>query len=38
MDFEFSEEIKALQDVARKFTQNEIVPRVAEDEKNHAFQ
>ncbi len=38
MDFEFSEEIKALQDVARKFTQNEILPRVAEDEKNHAFQ
>jgi glutaryl-CoA dehydrogenase (non-decarboxylating) len=38
MDFEFSEEIKALQDVARKFTQNEIVPRVAEDEKNHVFQ
>ncbi|MEE9610541.1 MAG: glutaryl-CoA dehydrogenase Acd [Desulfatiglandales bacterium] len=38
MDFEFSEEIKALQDMARKFTQNEILPRVAEDEKNHAFQ
>jgi glutaryl-CoA dehydrogenase (non-decarboxylating) len=38
MDFEFSEEIKALQDVARKFTQNEIVPRVAEDDKNHVFQ
>ncbi len=38
MDFEFSEEIKAIQEMARKFTQNEIAPRVAEDEDNHAFQ
>ncbi|MDY7035992.1 MAG: acyl-CoA dehydrogenase family protein, partial [Thermodesulfobacteriota bacterium] len=38
MGFEFNEEIKALQDMARKFTQNEILPRVAEDEKNHTFQ
>ena len=38
MDFEFSEEIKAIQDMARKFAQNEIMPRVAEDEENHIFQ
>ena len=38
MDFEFSEEIKAIQDMARKFAQNEIMPRVAEDEENHTFQ
>ena len=38
MDFEFSEEVKAIQDVARRFVQNEILPRVAEDEKNHTFQ
>ena len=38
MDFEFSEEVAAIQDVARKFVQNEIWPRVAEDEKNHTFQ
>ena len=38
MDFEFSEEIKAIQEMARKFAQNEIMPRVAEDEKNHTFQ
>ncbi len=38
IDFEFSDEIKAIQDMARKFTQNEILPRVAEDEKNHTFQ
>ena len=38
MDFELGDEIRAIQDMARKFTQNEILPRVAEDEKNHRFQ
>lgn len=38
MDFEFSEEIKAIQDMARKFVQKEILPRVAEDDKNNTFQ
>jgi len=38
MDFQFSEEILSIQDTARKFAQNEILPRVAEDEKNHTFQ
>jgi len=38
MGFKLSEEIKAIQDMAQKFSQNEILPRVAEDEKNHRFQ
>jgi glutaryl-CoA dehydrogenase (non-decarboxylating) len=38
MNIEFSEEIMAIQDTARKFVQNEIMPRVAEDERNHTFQ
>ncbi|MDP2268774.1 MAG: acyl-CoA dehydrogenase family protein, partial [Deltaproteobacteria bacterium] len=38
MDFTFSEEIVAIQEMARKFAQNEILPRVAEDEENHTFQ
>jgi len=38
MNFDLSEEIIAIQDMARKFVQNEILPRVAEDEKNHTFQ
>ena len=38
MLFEMSEEIIAIQDMARKFAQNEILPRVADDEKNHRFQ
>ncbi len=38
MNFEFSEEVKAIRDMARKFAQNEILPRVAEDEENHTFQ
>jgi len=38
MDYNFSEEIKAIQSTARRFVQNEILPRVAEDEKNHTFQ
>ena len=38
MDYQFSEEILAIQETARKFAQNEILPRVAEDERNHTFQ
>ncbi len=38
MDFELSEEIKAIQDLAQKFVQKEILPRIAEDEKTHTFQ
>lgn len=38
MDFKFSEEIIAVRDVARKFVDKEVRPRVAEDEKNHTFQ
>jgi glutaryl-CoA dehydrogenase (non-decarboxylating) len=38
MDFELSEEIKAIQDTARKFAQKEILPRMADDDKNHVFQ
>jgi len=38
MNFEFSEEVSAIRDMARKFAQNEILPRVAEDEENHRFQ
>ena len=38
MDFEFNEEIKAIQDMARKFVQKEILPRVAEDDKSNTFQ
>lgn len=38
MNFEFSEEIVSIQEMARKFAQNEILPRVAEDEENHTFQ
>ena len=38
MDFEFSEEVKAIRDMASKFAKNEILPRVAEDEQNHNFQ
>ena len=38
MDFEFNEEIKAIQDMASKFVQKEILPRVAEDDKNNTFQ
>lgn len=38
MDYNFSEEIISIQDMARKFAQNEILPRVEEDEKNHTFQ
>ncbi|MBU1276188.1 MAG: acyl-CoA dehydrogenase family protein [Proteobacteria bacterium] len=38
MDFNFSEEIAAVRDVARKFVDKEVRPRVAEDEKTHTFQ
>ena len=38
MDFTFSEEIAAIRETARKFAQNEILPRVAEDEETHTFQ
>ena len=38
MDFEFKEEVIAIRDMVRKFAQNEIAPRVAEDEETHTFQ
>lgn len=38
MNFTFNEQISAIRDAARKFAQKEIGPRVAEDEKNQAFQ
>lgn len=38
MGFELSEEIVAIKDMAGKFVQNEILPRVEEDERNHTFQ
>lgn len=36
--FELNREIQAIQKVAREFARKEILPRVAEDEKNHSFQ
>lgn len=36
--FELSKEIQAIQKVAREFARKEVLPRVAEDEKNHTFQ
>jgi len=38
MDFKFSEEIIAIRDMARRFAENEILPRVAKDEESHEFQ
>jgi len=38
MNLELSAEIRALQDTVRRFAQNEILPRVAEDEEKHLFQ
>ena len=38
MKFELDKEVKAIQKVAREFAKKEILPRVAEDEKNHTFQ
>ena len=35
---ELSKEIQAIQKVAREFARKEVLPRVAEDEKNHTFQ
>ncbi|WP_028322448.1 glutaryl-CoA dehydrogenase Acd [Desulfatiglans anilini] len=37
MDFELPEEIVSIQDMARRFAQNEILPTVGEDEENHRF-
>ncbi len=36
--FEFNKEVQAIQKVAREFARKEVLPRVAEDEKNHTFQ
>ena len=38
MRYQLSEEIVAIRDMAKKFVAQEIMPRVAEDEKNHRFQ
>jgi glutaryl-CoA dehydrogenase (non-decarboxylating) len=38
MNFELSEENKAIRDMARKFALQEIAPLVAEDDRNHRFQ
>jgi glutaryl-CoA dehydrogenase (non-decarboxylating) len=38
MNLELNAEIRALQDTVRRFAQNEILPRVAEDEEKHLFQ
>ncbi len=38
MDFKISEEIAAVREVARKFVDKEVRPRVAADEKSHTFQ
>lgn len=38
MNFELSKEIKAIQKAAREFAIGEVLPRVAEDEKEHCFQ
>ena len=38
MTFELNQEIKTIQKAAREFARKEILPRVDEDEKNHAFQ
>lgn len=38
MDFEFTEEIKAIQNTARIFACKEILPRVSKDEQEHLFQ
>ncbi len=36
--FELSRELQDIQKTAREFARKEVLPRVAEDEKNHAFQ
>jgi len=38
VEFELNEQIQAVRDMASKFAQREILPRVEEDEKNHRFQ
>lgn len=38
MDYGFSEEIIAIRDMARKFVQKEILPRMEEDDRTHTFQ
>jgi len=38
MYFEFSKEIKAIQKAAREFATKVVLPRVAQDEKEHRFQ
>lgn len=38
MDFNLSEEVAAVREVARKFADKEVRPRVAADEKSHTFQ
>ena len=38
MSFKFSDEVKAIKDMAAKFVQKEILPTVAESEKKHEFQ
>ncbi|MCL5737011.1 MAG: acyl-CoA dehydrogenase family protein [Actinobacteria bacterium] len=37
MDFQLSEELSAMQDLARDFAEKEIAPIVEEDEKHHRF-
>jgi glutaryl-CoA dehydrogenase (non-decarboxylating) len=38
MDFELSEEIRAIRETARRFVQNKIMPRMARDDQTHTFQ
>src|SRR3990167_7322053 len=37
MDFELSEELVAVRDLARDFAEKEIAPSAAKDDKEHAF-
>jgi glutaryl-CoA dehydrogenase (non-decarboxylating) len=38
VNFELGEEVQAVRDMASRFAQKEVLPRIAEDEKNHQFQ
>jgi len=38
MSFEFSDEVRAIKDMAAKFAQKEILPTMAQSEKKHEFQ
>jgi hypothetical protein len=38
MGFELTQEIRSIQEVARRFAKNEIAPRVAADDRDHRFQ